>query len=158
MINLLDLSQHSFIYPVPYAMPRTIGKLHAEYHEPVGIRKAMDSSTVACSYKLGFIWFYLNLLISKVRYRLVDNYLCRMDLPFLGIGVISANFEGFRKAPFSRESLIYLHNICGKFLLSFKIFNRMSPPDDFVPPNIEVTSSTVSCSSFAGAIFRGQFF
>ena len=81
LINLLDLSQHSFIYLVPFALPRTIGKLHAEYHEPVG-----------------------------------------------------------------------------KFLLSFKIFNRMSPPDDFVPPNIEVTSSAVSCSSFAGAIFRGQFF
>ena len=81
-----------------------------------------------------------------------------MDLPFLGTGVISANFEGFRKAPFSKKSLIYLINICGKLLLSFKIFNIMSPPDDFVPPNIEVTSSTVSCSSLAGAIFREQLF
>ena len=67
LIDLLDLSQHSLIYPVPFVMPRTIGKLHSEYHEPVGIRKAMDSSTAACSYKLGFIRFYLNLLISKVR-------------------------------------------------------------------------------------------
>ena len=55
LINLLDLSQHSLIYPGPFAMPRATGKLHAEYHEPVEIRKAIDSSTAACSYKLGFI-------------------------------------------------------------------------------------------------------
>ena len=87
MINPLELFQHNLIHQVPFAMRVAIGKVHAEYHDPVGIRKAMDSSTVGCSYKLGCIYvksynFFQRLLISKVKYLLVDNCLYQMDLPF----------------------------------------------------------------------------
>ena len=46
----------------PFAMPVASRKVHAEYHDPVGIRKVMDSCAVGCSHKLGFI------LISNVKY------------------------------------------------------------------------------------------
>ena len=43
------------IYQVPFAMPVAIAKVHAEYDDPVGIRKAMDSTTAGRSYELGCI-------------------------------------------------------------------------------------------------------
>lgn len=49
-----------------FGMRATIKKVHAEYHEPVGIRKTMDSSTAKYCYKLSFIWFSLKLLILEV--------------------------------------------------------------------------------------------
>ena len=54
-INPLELFQYNPIHQVPFAMPLAIGKVHAEYHDRVGIRKALDLTTVACSCKLGFI-------------------------------------------------------------------------------------------------------
>ena len=50
--NPLELSQYNLIH---FAMPVAIRKVHAEYHDSVGIRKAMDSRTAACSCKLGCI-------------------------------------------------------------------------------------------------------
>ena len=54
-IDPLELFQYNLIHQVPFAIPVAIGKVYAEYHDPVGIRKAMDSSTPGCSYKLGCI-------------------------------------------------------------------------------------------------------
>ena len=57
-MNPLELSQYNLIHQVPFAMSVSIGKVHAEYHEPVGICKAMDSGTAGCNYKLGRIYFF----------------------------------------------------------------------------------------------------
>ena len=61
---------------------------------------------------------------------------------FLWIGVISANFKGSGKAPVLRESFIHLHSTCGNILFPLKILKGMSPPDDFVSSNVEITSRT----------------
>ena len=61
---------------------------------------------------------------------------------FLWIGVISANFKGSGKAPVLRESFIHLHSTRGNILFPFKILKGMSPPDDSVLPNVEITSRT----------------
>ena len=53
-----------------------------------------------------------------------------------------ASFKGSRKSPVLRESVINLHSTCGNILFPFKILKEMSPPDDFVSPNVEVTSRT----------------
>ena len=54
-INPLELSQYYMVHQVLFIMSVATGKVHAECHDPVGIRKAMDSSTAGCSYKLGCI-------------------------------------------------------------------------------------------------------
>ena len=54
-MNPLELSLYNLIHQVSFAMPVATGKVHVEYHDPVRIRKAMDSSTAGCSYKLGCI-------------------------------------------------------------------------------------------------------
>ena len=36
-------------------MPVAIKKVRAEYHDPVGIFRAMNSSTTECCYKLDYI-------------------------------------------------------------------------------------------------------
>ena len=51
----LELFQYNLNDQVPFAMPIAIGKVHAEYHDLVGMHKAMDSSTAEYSYKLGCI-------------------------------------------------------------------------------------------------------
>lgn len=46
------------VYPLPFVMLLSIGKVHVEYpqtSEPVRIHKAMDLSTPAFRYKLGYI-------------------------------------------------------------------------------------------------------
>ena len=48
-INPSELFQYNLIHEVPFAIPLAIEKLHAEYHDPFRIPKAMDSSTAACS-------------------------------------------------------------------------------------------------------------
>ena len=53
LINPLELSQYNMIHQVPFAILVAIGKVYAEYHDPVGIHKAMDWGTAGCSYKLG---------------------------------------------------------------------------------------------------------
>ena len=50
--------------------------------------------------------------------------------------------KGSGKAPVLREMLIHLHRTYKNILFSFKILNGMSPPDDFVSSNVEITSST----------------
>ena len=55
LINPLELSQYNLFHEVPFIKPVAIEKLHDEYHDPVGIQKAMDSSAAGCSYKLGCI-------------------------------------------------------------------------------------------------------
>ena len=50
--------------------------------------------------------------------------------------------KGSGKAPVLREMLIHLHRTYKNILFSFKIRNGMSPPDDFVSSNVEITSST----------------
>ena len=70
------------------------------------------------------------------------------------IGVIFATFQGAGKAPLLRESFMNLHKACQK-IHYFEIFNGAFPPVDFVSSNVELTSSTVTCSSFTGAIFLG---
>ena len=60
---------------------------------------------------------------------------------FLWIGVISANSKGSREVPVLRNSFINLYRNCGNILLSFKIFQEISPPDDIVSSNVEITSS-----------------
>ena len=65
-----------------------------------------------------------------------------MDLPFLWIGAITANFKGSGKAPVLRESFIHLHSTCGNSLFLYKILKEMSPPHDFVSSNVEITSRT----------------
>ena len=61
---------------------------------------------------------------------------------FLWIGIIFAIFKGSGKASISRGSYIHLHSTCGNILFPFKIFKGMSPPDDFVSSNVEITSRT----------------
>ena len=61
---------------------------------------------------------------------------------FLWRSVISFNFKGSGKAPVLRESFIHLHSTCGNILFPFKILKGMSPPDDFVSSNLEITSRT----------------
>ena len=67
-INPLELSHYSLIHQGPFATPIVIGNMHAEYHDPVAICKAMDSSTAGCSYKLGCTLVFQSLLIPKVKY------------------------------------------------------------------------------------------
>ena len=55
------------------------------------------------------------------------------------VGVISANFEGSRKAPVATESFIHLHRI----FFSFKILKGMFPQENVsVSSNVEITSGT----------------
>ena len=65
-------------------MPVAIRKVYAKCHEPAGIRKAVDLSTAACSYKHGCIYIFHRLLISKLKYLLTNNYLHQMDPPLCG--------------------------------------------------------------------------
>ena len=53
-IKPLVLSQYNLIHQAPFANACS----NTEYHDPVGIRKAMDSSTVGCNYKLNSIYFF----------------------------------------------------------------------------------------------------
>ena len=39
-------------------MPVVFGKVHGEYHDPVGNCKAMDSTTAGCSCKFGCIQIF----------------------------------------------------------------------------------------------------
>ena len=82
LINPLELSQCNLIHQVHFAMTAAIGKVHVECHDSVRIRNTMDSSIAGCSYKLGCIYFFQRLLISKVKY-FADNYLYQIDLLFL---------------------------------------------------------------------------
>ena len=59
-------------------MPVASRKVHAEYHDPVGICKVMDSCAGGCRHKLGCI------LTSNVKYSLGGNYPYQMDLPLYG--------------------------------------------------------------------------
>ena len=61
---------------------------------------------------------------------------------FLWIDVIFANFKGSGKAPVLRELFIHLHSTCGNILFPFKTLKAMSPPDDFVSSDVEITSRT----------------
>ena len=54
-INPLELLQHNLIHQVPFTMPAAIREVHAEYHNPVRIHKAMNSGTAGCCYKLSCI-------------------------------------------------------------------------------------------------------
>ena len=58
------------------------------------------------------------------------------------IGVISANFKGSGEAPVLRTSFIQLRRTYRNIFLSFKMLKGMSPPDDFVLSNVEITSRT----------------
>lgn len=138
--NPLDLSLN---YQIPLAMAVTIKNLHTKYHELIEIWKEIVSSNAASSCKLVYIWFSLKLLILKARYLLINNYLYWTN----------RYFYQFEKAQVMRESFIYLHKTCGKALFSFKIFKGMYWPDYFV----ELTSSTITSSSFPVTISWGNF-
>ena len=51
-------------------------------------------------------------------------------------------FKGSEKAPVLRESFIHLYSTCENILFPFKILKGMSPPDNLVSSNVEITSRT----------------
>ena len=58
LLNRVVGSPEVLVYPLPFVMLLSIGKVHVEYpqtSEPVRIHKAMDLSTPAFSYKLDYI-------------------------------------------------------------------------------------------------------
>ena len=61
---------------------------------------------------------------------------------FLWISVISFNFKGSGKSSVLRELFIHLHKTCGNILFPFKNLKGISPPEDFVLTNVEITSRT----------------
>ena len=54
----LELFQYNLNDQVPFAMPIAIGKVHTECHDPVGMHKAMDSSTAYIAINLAVYNFF----------------------------------------------------------------------------------------------------
>ena len=95
-------------------MPVTVAKVDAVYDKPVEINKAMDSSTAECSNTLVYIWFSLKVLISMVKYLLVDSYIYGADLPLCVDKRYFCHFSRDYKAPLLRESFMNLHKTSQK--------------------------------------------